>query len=99
MTLYQIAQVVNRVGGYEPHLLKGCFRIEAGPVPPRAGNVSMCSDKLMALLGKNPFHPWPLEEELLPTDRHWHFERRETGSLEEVRRRLHHAPRRTTGVL
>src|SRR5438552_2038668 len=36
ITLYQIAQVVNRVGGYEPHLLNGCPRRDAGPVPPRA---------------------------------------------------------------
>src|SRR5438445_301830 len=38
VTLYQIAQIVNRVGGYEPALLKGCPRLEAGPIPPRAGN-------------------------------------------------------------
>src|SRR5439155_13037446 len=37
MTLYQIAQVINRVGGYQAHLLKGIPRIEAGPMPPRAG--------------------------------------------------------------
>src|SRR5260370_660556 len=36
MTLYQIGQIVNRVGGYNPRLLKGCPRIEAGPMPPRA---------------------------------------------------------------
>ena len=52
MTLYQIAQIVNRVGGYDPHLLKGCPRIDAGPMPPRAGNVSMNSDKLIAALGR-----------------------------------------------
>ena len=46
LTLYQIAQVVNRVGGYDGMLLKGCPRLEAGPMPPRAGNVSMDSDKL-----------------------------------------------------
>ncbi len=51
VTLYQIAQIVNRVGGYDPHLLKGCPRRHAGPVPPRAGNVSMNSGKLRALLG------------------------------------------------
>lgn len=35
ITLYEIAQVVNRVGGYNPHLLKGCPRKDAGPMPPR----------------------------------------------------------------
>src|SRR5262249_43263992 len=47
VTLNQIGQIVNRVGGYAPELLRGCPRHEAGPVPPRAGNVSMNSDKLM----------------------------------------------------
>ena len=75
MTLYQIAQIVNRVGGYDPQLLKGCPRIEAGPMPPRAGNVSMNSGKLIAALGGDPFQPWPVGEELLPTDREWHFTR------------------------
>src|SRR5262249_29760873 len=46
VTLYQIGQIVNRVGGYEPHLLKGCPRREAGPMPPRAGDVQMDSSKL-----------------------------------------------------
>src|SRR5262249_37954886 len=43
VTLYQIAQIVNRVGSYDPTLLRGCPRLEAGPIPPRAGNVSMNS--------------------------------------------------------
>src|SRR5260370_939694 len=72
LTLYQIGQIVNRVGGNDPHLLKGCPRLAAGPMPPRAGNVSMCSDKLIALLGTNPFRPWPVGEDLLPTDRLWY---------------------------
>src|SRR5207249_5138644 len=41
VTLYQIGQIVNRVGGYDPTLLRGCPRYAAGPMPPRAGNVSM----------------------------------------------------------
>lgn len=45
-SLFQIAQIVNRVGGYPPELLQGCFRIEAGPIPPRAGNVTMDSTQL-----------------------------------------------------
>jgi dTDP-4-dehydrorhamnose reductase len=75
VTLYQIAQIVNRVGGYDPRLLKGCPRIEAGPLPPRAGNVSMNSGKLIAALGGDPFRPWPVGDELFPTDRAWHFTR------------------------
>jgi dTDP-4-dehydrorhamnose reductase len=94
MTLFQIAQVVNRVGGYDPHLLKGCPRREAGPMPPRAGNVSMNSDKLIAALGHNPFQPWPLGEELVPTDRRWHFHRPagELGSFEWLAARLFRYP-------
>ena len=46
LSLYQIAQIVNRVGGYDPNLLMGCPRIEAGPIPPRAGNVTMNSNAL-----------------------------------------------------
>jgi dTDP-4-dehydrorhamnose reductase len=86
LTLYQIGQIVNRVGGYDPHLLKGCPRIMAGPLPPRAGNVSMCSAKLVALLGENPFQPWPRDPELFPTDRQWHFARgaREGGSFQKI---------------
>jgi dTDP-4-dehydrorhamnose reductase len=93
ITLYQIAQIVNRVGGYEPHLLKGCPRAAAGPIPPRAGNVSMCSDKLLKLLGRRSFHVWPLDEYLFPTDREWHFRRAigEQGSFQHIVRFLYHA--------
>ena len=93
ISLYRIAQVVNRVGGYDPHLLKGCLRADAGPVPPRAGNVSMCSDKVRGV-GGEPFRPWPLGDELVPTDRRWHFERPagEGGSPERIRERLYRYP-------
>ena len=43
LSLYQIAQIINRVGGYDPDLLMGCARREAGPIPPRAGDVTMDS--------------------------------------------------------
>jgi dTDP-4-dehydrorhamnose reductase len=91
LTLYQIAQIVNRVGGYDPRLLIGCPRRLAGPVPPRAGNVSMCSDKLLRLLGVNPFRPWPADARLVPTDRLWHFRRAagEAGSPEWIREALY----------
>jgi dTDP-4-dehydrorhamnose reductase len=75
LSLYEIAQIVNRVGGYEPGLLMGCPRIEAGPVPPRAGDVSLDSSKLAAALGYEPFTPWPYDEALVPTDREWHCDR------------------------
>src|SRR6185295_2681633 len=54
LSLYQIAQIVNRVGGYDPDHLLGCPRIKAGPIPPRAGNVAMDSSKLAAALGYQP---------------------------------------------
>jgi dTDP-4-dehydrorhamnose reductase len=75
LSLYEIAQVVNRVGGYDPALLHGIYRREAGPVPPRAGNVALDSSKLRAALGYDPFDPWPLDAALVPTDRAWHRER------------------------
>jgi dTDP-4-dehydrorhamnose reductase len=75
VTLYQIGQIINRVGGYDPNCLLGIPRREAGPIPPRAGNVSMDSSKLIAALGYNPFDPWPLDESLVPTDPLWHFQR------------------------
>lgn len=75
MSLYEIAQVINRVGGYDPNLLMGCARLEAGPIPPRAGNVSMDSSKLAAALGYVPFHAWPYDDALVPTHREWHYER------------------------
>src|SRR5436190_17563892 len=74
LSLFQIAQIVNRVGGYDPDLLHGCMRIEAGPMPPRAGDVTMDSSKLAAALGYDPFDPWPLDEEHVPTHRQWHYE-------------------------
>jgi dTDP-4-dehydrorhamnose reductase len=88
VTLYQIGQIVNRIGGYKPELLKGCPRREAGPIPPRAGNVSMNSEKLMAALGGNAFRAWPVGDELFPSDRRWHFARptgEESRALLEAR--------------
>ena len=96
IALYEIAQVVNRVGGYDPHLLKGCPRKDAGPMPPRAGNVSMSSGKLITTMGVNPFRPWPLGDDLLPCGRMWHFHRPhdERGSFERIVERLYHYPER-----
>lgn len=94
-TLYQIAQIVNRVGGYNPDLLRGCPRIEAGPMPPCAGNVSMDSEKLYDLLSRCPFQNWPVGEELFPSDRQWHYRREseQPGSLAWLKERLYRYPR------
>ena len=75
LSLFQIAQIVNRVGGFTPELLQGCLRMEAGPIPPRAGNVTLVSSKLAAALGRSPFDPWPIAQELVPTHDEWHFDR------------------------
>ncbi len=95
LSLYEIAQVINRVGGYDPGLLHGCNRHEAGPIPPRAGNVSMRSEKLIAALGYAPFTPWPWSDQHSPSDRQWHFDRRDdTGSPELLSRILCENPAR-----
>ncbi len=75
LSLFEIAQVINRVGGYDPKCLMGCPRAAAGPMPPRAGNVALDSSKLIAALGADPFDPWPLDEEFVPTHADWHHER------------------------
>ena len=75
VSLYEIAQIVNAVGGYDPDLLQGCYRLEAGPVPPRAGNVTMNSRKLAEQLGRLPFEPWPRDAQLVPDHRKWHYRR------------------------
>jgi dTDP-4-dehydrorhamnose reductase len=100
VSLFQIGQIVNRVGGYPPTLLKGCPRIEAGPMPPRAGNVSMSSRKLSALFGGNPFRPWPAEESLLPDSRLWHALRPtgEEGSFQRIVESLYRCPEALANV-
>jgi len=75
LSLYQIAQIINRVGGYNPDLLMGCPRVDAGPIPPRAGNVSMNSQKLSDALGYEPFTAWPYDKKYVPADRTWHYRR------------------------
>jgi dTDP-4-dehydrorhamnose reductase len=95
LSLYEIAQVVNRVGGYDPKLLMGGPRVEAGPIPPRAGNVTMNSRALAEALGHDPLDPWPHDPALAPTHRDWHHERHgEPGSRELLQRVLYRNPRR-----
>jgi dTDP-4-dehydrorhamnose reductase len=78
LSLYQIAQIVNRVGGYDPRLLRGCLRVAAGPMPPRAGNVTMDSTKLLEALGDAVFDPWPFADAWVPDHDDWH-RRRDRG--------------------
>src|SRR5690606_24751760 len=97
LSLYQIAQIVNRVGGYDPHLLHGCPRHAAGPIPPRAGNVTMDSTKLSTTLGYDPFLPWPADPTLVPTDETWHFERHSFAGSRPALERLLYAAGRLAG--
>ncbi len=98
-SLYQIAQIVSVVGGYDPQLLHGCPRLEAGPMPPRAGNVTLDSSKLTEALGYAPFDPWPLHDDLLPSDRRWHHDRTQfSGSAELLRHLLYRHPKRNGHV-
>ncbi len=94
LSLFEIAQIVNRVGGYDARHLMGCLRHEAGPMPPRAGNVTMDSSKLIEALGYNPFSPWPLDDRWVPTHRDWHRERlaAESGSPELLAEILYRNP-------
>ena len=93
LSLFQIAQIVNRVGGYDPDLLMGCPRAAAGPVPPRAGNVTLDAGRLTAALGQQPFAPWPADPRWLPTHRAWHYDRRgQQGCLRLLRQQLYGIP-------
>ena len=93
LSLFEIAQIVSVVGGYNPDLLQGCPRIEAGPMPPRAGNVTMNSSKLIETLGFQPFDPWPFPAELVPTHKTWHLEQNAyQGSQEQVNLLLYQNP-------
>lgn len=96
LSLYQIAQVINRVGGYAPELLHGCMRIEAGPIPPRAGNVSMNSSRLADAIGFQPFDPWPFDPWAVPDSLDWHFQRDSHwhGSPKLLAKVLYRNPRR-----
>ncbi|HTM52628.1 MAG TPA: sugar nucleotide-binding protein [Pirellulales bacterium] len=96
LSLYNIAQIINRVGGYRPQDLMGCQRLEAGPIPPRAGNVSLNSSKLREAIGYEPFHAWPYDDALVPTDPEWHFERHanERGGPEWLAEVLYRNPLR-----
>ena len=72
LSLYRIAQIINRLGNYPPELLMGCPRAAAGPVPPRAGDVSMDTSRLRNLLGPGAVRPWPDDPAHVPADDTWH---------------------------
>ncbi len=84
LSLYQIAQIVNRIGGYDPKLLTGCYRREAGPMPPRAGNVTLDSSRLERTLGMAAFDPWPLGDHFCPDSPDWHYTRTEEGGSQQL---------------
>lgn len=98
LSLYQIAQIVNRVGGYDSKLLMGCPRFDAGPIPPRAGDVTMSSRALAEALGDDsPLDPWPHDTQFVPTDPDWHHRRNgDWGSPELLQRMLYRNPRRAS---
>lgn len=96
LSLYQIAQIVNRLGGYDPKLLVGCPRRDAGPIPPRAGNVTMSSQRLAKEVGDELLDPWPGSDQFLPTHSQWHFERNgEPGSPALLARVLYRNQRKS----
>jgi dTDP-4-dehydrorhamnose reductase len=99
LSLYQIAQIVNRIGGYDPRLLQGCYRRQAAPIPPRAGNVALASHRLADEMGVRPFTPWPANPNWIPVDRHWHFggSADERGSPELLRQVLYQNPHLACG--
>ncbi len=72
VTLYNAGQLVNAIGGYPAELLHGCPRIEAGPLPPRVGDLGLDSSKLYRLLPPGFIRPWPFDDRIVPTDYDWH---------------------------
>jgi dTDP-4-dehydrorhamnose reductase len=63
-------------------------------MPPRAGDVSICSDKLAAALGEVCLAPWPASDRFLPDGPAWHFHRPagESGSPELLAKVLYNNP-------
>ncbi|MDO5552608.1 MAG: sugar nucleotide-binding protein [Planctomycetia bacterium] len=90
VSLYEMAQIINRAGGFSSELLFGLMKEESCPVPPRVSNCTLDSSRIAQVLGYEPFVPWPREESLVPDDRTWHARRLpgELGSVAEMYRRL-----------
>ena len=95
VSLYQMAQIINRTGGFSPDLLFGLMKDESCPVPPRVSNCGLDSSKMERLLGYPPFDPWPYDPQYMPDDRQWHYRRRpdEPGSVPWMNRILAFNPR------
>ena len=93
VSLYQMAQIINRVGGYRRDLLYGLMKGEACPVPPRVSNCALNSEKIARVLGYEPFDPWPFDPALVPTDRAWHRRPLAGGSTEYMNAVLGFNPR------
>ena len=72
MSLYNVGQIVNAVGGYPAELLDGVPRVEGGPMPPRVGDISINSEKLYKLLPPGFIKPWPAFDWLVPDSFDWH---------------------------
>jgi hypothetical protein len=54
----------------------------------------MESQRLATLLQRQPFAPWPYFEELVPTDRQWHYRReRFSGAPHLIPKLLYERPR------
>lgn len=84
LSLFEIAQIVNRVGGFDPDLLHGRYRMEAGTMPPRAGNVTLSKATLPNAFGLPDIAPWPLNDQWVPTDQLWHYRRAEGEGSERA---------------
>jgi dTDP-4-dehydrorhamnose reductase len=89
LSLFRIAQIVNRLGNYPAELLMGCPRAAAGPMPPRAGDVSMDTSKLRALLGDGFVRPWPFDPAHAPEDDGWHARRDGDFPAQAIARHLY----------
>lgn len=72
VTLYQIGQIINALGCYNPDLLIGCLRHEAPPIPPRVGHLGINCNKLYSFIPNDLIRPWPVLDSLYPTDPLWH---------------------------
>lgn len=94
VSLYQMAQIINRAGGFNGDLLYGMLAEESCPVPPRVRNCALDSTKLSEVLGYKPFTPWPGLMELVPDSRKWHTRRLpgEPGSTPYMNRVLGCSP-------
>jgi dTDP-4-dehydrorhamnose reductase len=89
LSLFQTAQCVNRLGDYPPGLLMGCLRAAAGPVPPRAGDVTLLSSRAGTLLPPGTLGPWPRAEAHAPDGPSWHARREEAFPPSSIARCLY----------